>query len=303
MTRLIAGLALLMVMLAGIVGLAAAHERLPALPLPPADADFMYLRSPSAASRLALSYDALAADAYWIRALQYYGGQRLSPERGRNFDRLYPMLDLATSLDPHFNIAYRFGAIFLGEPFPAGAGRPDQAIALLMKGLASQPQRWEFAYDIGFVHYWWRQDYAQAADWFQRAADIDDAPSWLPPLAAVVLAEGGSRASSRLLWQQILETAEVDWLRRTAERRLQQLDAMDAIEQLSRIAAAYEQRAGVPLRGWDQLVRSGMLRGVPADPEGYPFVIEPRGAVGLHPDSPLNPLPVSPTPFRAAGAN
>jgi hypothetical protein len=95
----------------------------------------------------------------------------------------------------------------------------------------------------------------------------------------------------------------VDWLRRAAERRLQQLDAMDAIEQLSRLAAAYEQRAGVPLRGWEQLVRAGILRGVPADPEGYPFAIEARGAIALHPESPLNPLPVPPTPFRAAGAN
>ena len=30
------------------------------------------------------------------------------------------MLDLTTTLDPRFNIAYRFGAIFLAERYPAG---------------------------------------------------------------------------------------------------------------------------------------------------------------------------------------
>ena len=49
------------------------------------------------------------------------------------------MLDLTTTLDPLFNVAYRFGAIFLAEPYPGGAGRPDLAIALLEKGLQARP--------------------------------------------------------------------------------------------------------------------------------------------------------------------
>ena len=78
---------------------------------------------------------------------------------GRDFDLLYPLLDLTTTLDPRFNIAYRFGSIFLAEPPPGGAGRPDLAIALLEKGLRERPDKWEYMQDIGFVHYWWRRDY------------------------------------------------------------------------------------------------------------------------------------------------
>ena len=37
-------------------------------------------------------------------------------------------IDLTTALDPHFYIAYSFGAVFLAEDYPSGAGRPDQAI-------------------------------------------------------------------------------------------------------------------------------------------------------------------------------
>ena len=51
----------------------------------------------------------------------------------RKYELLFPLLDLTTTLDPYFTIAYRFGAIFLSERYPGGPGRPDQAIALLRK--------------------------------------------------------------------------------------------------------------------------------------------------------------------------
>ena len=70
----------------------------------------------------ARSFESLAADVYWIRAIQHYGGERLA-QGPRNYDLLYPLLDLTTSLDPYFSIAYRFGAIFLSEQYPGGPGR------------------------------------------------------------------------------------------------------------------------------------------------------------------------------------
>ena len=34
----------------------------------------LYVRSGEAAKRIALAFDVLAADVYWIRAIQHYGG-------------------------------------------------------------------------------------------------------------------------------------------------------------------------------------------------------------------------------------
>jgi hypothetical protein len=74
----------------------------------------LYVRSGAALKRIVLGFDALAADVYWIRAIQHYGGERVSgPRAGEKYKLLYPLLDLTTTLDPYFNIAYRFGAIFL----------------------------------------------------------------------------------------------------------------------------------------------------------------------------------------------
>ena len=41
----------------------------------------LYVRSPETVRRMALSYDALAADVYWIRAVQHFGGARLGATR------------------------------------------------------------------------------------------------------------------------------------------------------------------------------------------------------------------------------
>jgi hypothetical protein len=247
----------------------------------------MYVRSTQFVKRAVLSYDSLAADVYWMRALQHYGRTRLSQGGPKEYELLYPLLDLTTSLDPRFTIAYRFGAIFLAEPSPGGAGRTDLAVALLEKGLAAQPSRWEFAQDIGFVHYWWRHDYATAADWFERAAAVPGAPNWMGGLVAVTRAKGGDRETSRHLWAEILAGSEQDWLRVQAQFRLKQLDAMDQIDQLERLIEQYRRQTGALPRTWASLgVRA------PKDPDGFEYRVDPfTGTVTLDPASTINPLP------------
>lgn len=277
---------------AAVVGLQALEDRARTALIPGADAaDFLYVNSPATLRRASLSYDALVADLYWIRAVQYYGGTRLS-EGPKSYDLLYPLLDLTTSVDPNFDIAYRFGAIFLSEKYPGGAGRPDLGIALLQKGLRAQPEKWQFAHDIGFVYYWWLQDYMQAAQWFDRAADMPEAPDWLKPLAAVTVARGGDRMSSRTLWSEVVRNADADWLRVQAEFRLKQLDAMDGVDLMERVVQQYRARTGALPASWAEMIRAGALRGVPKDPTGTPFQLDPStGKVTLDPSSSLNPLP------------
>ena len=270
--------------------------------------DAVYLKSDKAVGRMSLGFRALNADLYWIRALQYYGGiqrahreGRQLPEAGPAYGSLYPFLDLATSLDPQFNIAYRFGAIFLSEPPPAGPGRADLAIALLNKGLAARPDKWEYMQDIGFVHYWWNHDYRAASEAFRKASEFPNAPWWLKSLAATTLSQGGDRRSSRIMWTVIAQTAGNDWLRNSAVRSLAQLDALDAIDALQKLADQYRDRAGTPLT-WPVLIAAGApLRGVPADPTGTPYELTPDGRVHLGKNSPLFPLP--PEPPGAAPAS
>jgi len=278
---------------AAAVGLEFGRERW--APLPPVSARYLYVRSDSVLRRLAVAYQTLLADVYWIRTIQHYGGDRLATDKRERYELLYPLLDITTTLDPRFMLAYRFGAIFLSEPFPGGPGRPDQAVALLRKGLAADPSKWQYVHDIAFVYYWQLGDSATAARWFQRAAEIPGAPNWLQPLAATMLIQGGDRASSRFLWRQLRDSAEQEWLRNVAERRLVQLDALDQIDRLAAAVHAYDRTVGPVRLTWDLLVRAGVFRGVPLDPTGVPYVLDPvRGTVTVSPGSDLFPMPVEP---------
>jgi tetratricopeptide (TPR) repeat protein len=252
----------------------------------------LYVKSGPALRRIALEYDALAADVYWIRAIQEYGGDRLAKAGTRKYELLYPLLDIATSLDPYFNIAYRFGAIFLSEGYPGGPGRPDQAIALLRKGISAQPTKWQYYHDVAFVYYWQLRDMEAAARWFRLAATQPNAPNWLEPVAATMLIEGGDRASARFLLQQILQSEEA-WLQRMARRGLMQVDALDLIDQLQQRVRRFPPPDGGPF-SWEWLIRRGVLRGVPADPSGAPFELDPgTGAVRVSPQSELHPMPAA----------
>jgi hypothetical protein len=278
-------LAVLPLLLAAAVGLQVMRDRDHRPFEPPAGA--LWFRSGEAVKRMALGYDTVLSDLYWMRAIVYYGGQRLQTTATPNYDLLYSLLDLVTTLDPRFNVAYRFGAIFLAEAYPSGPGRPDQAIALLQRGI-ERTGRWEYMHDIGFVYYWWLRDYPRAAEWFERAARVPGSPAWLKPLAATTLAVGGDRQSSRLIWQQLLESNDSEWLRGNAQFRLDQLDAKHAAA------------TGSVAQSWQVLAPALGLRRAPLDPAGVPLVINPTtGRVGLAADSPLVPLPDEPPPTLA----
>jgi tetratricopeptide (TPR) repeat protein len=280
-----------------------------AFPLETSDEETLYL-SQRATGRVVFTQRSLVSDLYWIRAIQYYGGRTkeakdrfsdalepppaLAAKAPVRFDLLYPLLDITTTLDPRFNIAYRFGAIFLSETYPHGPGRPDQAIALLEKGLAAMPDKWQYWQDIGFVYYWNVHDYRKAADAFKRGAAVPGAPWWMQSLAATTLGKGGDRGASRLLWKQIYETANNDFARNAARTKLQQLDAIEVIERLQHMVDELLRRTDTQITDWRPLIRAGVIPGVPLDPAGVPYELSSSSHVELSTASPLYPLPIEP---------
>ena len=252
----------------------------------------LWLQNADMMRKLALGFDTLVADIYWIRTVVYFGRQRLSERADKNYELLYPFLDFVTTLDWRFKTAYRFGAIFLAEDPPGGPGRPDLAVALLERGWRRSPQEWTYPHDIGFVYFWSYGDYVQAAEWYERASRLEGAPLWLKSTAASMLLEGGERQSAREIWQQMYDAAEDEWLRNEARTRLAQFDALDAIDALNVIAWRYQARTGRFPARWEELVRMRMLRGVPLDPAGVPYELDVRGEnVDVSRQSPLWPMP------------
>ena len=281
--------------LAGAMSLQVARERwYPAVASP---VDEVYFTSGDGVGRLALSFKSVLADVYWIRAIQYFAATRLKGAPAPATDLLYPLLDIATTLDPAFNIAYRFGAIFLAEGRDRGLSHPELAIKLLDKGFVNNPHKWHYLYDKAFVYYWTYRDARTAAHWFGEAGKVPGSAEWLPGLSAYMLAQGGDRRSSRFLFEQILQTAEHEYMKTTAQWRLGQLDVLDLIDQLNPVLDRYAVATGTRAASWEPLVAAGWLVGVPVDPDGLPLVIDRvSGHAALDPRSSFFPLPDEPPP-------
>ena len=209
-------------------------------------------------------------------------------------DLLYPLLDLTTSLDPSFKVAYRFGAIFL--PSHARRGRqPELAVALLEKGDSGDARQMGVLPDIGFVYSFHLHDYRSAAEWFRAGGEREGAPWWLPHACRGNAHARRDRQAARIMWRNMLDISDNDWLKRNAERRLMQLDALDQMDGLQRLVEQFAQRTGRRPAAWQDLGTAGLWRAIPVDPSGTPYVLDgDAGTVALSEISPIFPLPVAP---------
>src|ERR1043165_1078683 len=130
----------------------------------------------AAARRMSLRFNGLAADWYWMRALQYVGRKVLKHEAEQtefqlddlgslDLRLLYPLLDTTTTLDPQFMAAYEYGAVVLPEI------NVEDAIRLLQKGISANPSAWQLYHHLGYI-YWQRGDYARASEIYSAGARI-----------------------------------------------------------------------------------------------------------------------------------
>jgi tetratricopeptide (TPR) repeat protein len=246
-------------------------------------ADVLYMPSGKILRRLSLGYEGLLADIYWTRVVQYFGRRRLA--HATRFELLGPLLRITTELDPQLLIAYRYGSIFLAEKPPGGAGQPDQALALLRRGIVANPDYWRLWQDLGFIYYWDLKDYPSAAKVFRAGSERPGAMLWMRVLAASVAARGGEIESSRLLWREIGRQAGNEQIRKSAQEHLAALDAREQIDKLNALLNRFREREGRAARSLQDLLAAGYLTAAPRDPSGAPYVIGPGGQAALGPHS------------------
>ncbi|MGH9326757.1 MAG: hypothetical protein ACRD2B_08755 [Terriglobia bacterium] len=246
-------------------------------------AEWLYVSSGTLLRHMSFGYEGLLADVYWTRVVQYYGREHLS--KHPRFQLLGPLLRTTTTLDPHLLVAYRFGAIFLAEKPPDGAGKPAEALELLRRGIVANSGYWRFWEDMGFVYYWDLHDYAAAGRMFATGSERPGAEIWMKTLAAAVAAKGGEIHTSQVLWSQIYRTAENGSICKNAVEHLAALKALEDLRALDRLLFVYKSREGYSAKSFRDLMSAGILHGMPIDPSSSPYVIGTDGTARLGPGS------------------
>jgi tetratricopeptide (TPR) repeat protein len=247
--------------------------------------DEIVVRSANLTKLMSMEFAPLLADVYWTRAVQYYGDKHL--RRMSGLDLLWPLLDISTTLDPNLLPAYRFGAMFLADKKPVGAGRPDLAIQLIERGIRENPDYWRFYEDLGFIYYFDLKDYQRAAQAFLEGSKNPQALIWMKVMAAKIATEGDSRETSKFLWSDIYHSTKDEMMKKNALDHLKLLRVEEDCEALAGLNDEFEKRTGHLAVRIRELVDAGLLKGMPVDPEGYAYVVGKDGLVELGPNSPL----------------
>ena len=239
--------------------------------------DILYVTSGRALQRMSLGYRGLLADIYWTRAVQYFGEKHIIEDV--HYDLLDPLLNITTDLDPNLLVAYNYGAFFLSQKPPQGAGQPGKAVDLLQKGIRFNPDDWHLYFNLGFVEYMDRKDPKAAEEAFRRGSTRPGAHPFLRVMAASMAQKASDVDTAAALWTELYQTTQDKTIRENAERHLEALHVDHDIQELENRIAIFRQRNQRPPADWYDMVRAGLLRGVPADPTGAPYRLMPDGSV------------------------
>lgn len=235
-----------------------------------------------------LGFEGLLADWYWMRSLQYVGDKivrnglesiNIENLNSLNPRLLYPLLDNATELDPKFITAYSYGATVLP------AIDAQQAITLTEKGIVANPGEWRLYQYLGYI-YWRLGNYEKASEIYEKGSRIPGAPAFFRLMTAKMKTDSGSRDTARAIYSQMLEEAQDQQTKTTAELRLMALDSLDERDAIAAALQSFREKTGRCASAWPELLP--LLRNVQlpggrdfsvdagrnlVDPSGSPYIL------------------------------
>ena len=259
--------------------------------------------APETARRLALGFGGLAADWYWLNALQYVGRKieeqarstRLGFEQAVQLDRikavdsrvLVRLFDMIATLDPRFTAVYEFAAVVLP------AVDAEAAITLLEKGIRENPDQWYLHQQLAYI-FWQRGENLAAADAFRRGANMTTA-RWMEHMADNIEARGDDPQVARAMYARMYEQAQDEQVKEWARRRLMELQSLEERRAIRGVLSAFIKAQQRCPRDWTEVTAALASAGLPVsplgpplDPSGAPYmlVLSPLGCdVTLHPVS------------------
>ncbi|HET6983960.1 MAG TPA: hypothetical protein VFI53_17590 [Myxococcaceae bacterium] len=182
----------------------------------------IYLPTPRQARLMAVGFDQVMADWYWVEALQYFTDASQEINRYRN---LGDFLEVVVGIDPDFQYAYKFAGISI--PYDTGRfhfANTDRAIDFLERGVKRFPSNWELHFHLGFYYLNFRDDPPRAAEQFAAAAKLEGSPAYLKLFAARLFSVSGELDRARVFAETMLASATDPTERAQLEKRIQEID-------------------------------------------------------------------------------
>lgn len=255
-----------------IFGTGQVHDRTP--PPSPLELAGEFVPRPAVAKLASLGFDAALADYYWLRAVQIVGAAQADPAEHTRV--LAQLVDVVTTLDPWVDHPYRFAAVWLTD----GPESVRKANALLRRGIEHHPNEWRNYFYLGFNHFFYLGENAEAADVLARATLLPGAPPYLPRLVARLRSQSGTLETAGAFIAQLARDAEDETLRVNYLVALDEIDVERNARVLDHARARFRERRGRDIEFVDELVlgADAVLEALPdPEPTSLPVALR-RGA-------------------------
>jgi len=212
------------------------------------------------------------ADIVWLEAVQVSGSMKMSEG---DYNRLYELVNVVANFDPRFEIPYLMGGLLLGDS-------PDhsrEALQVLNRGKASHPSDWRFPFYIGYTYYFSLGDAPAAGESMMEAARLPGSASYLAGLASRLLTEAREPEAALSFLETIFQQESDPARRAVLERRIREVTVERDLQALESAVESYREKTGAVPRELSDLVRAGILSGIPKEPNGGRYLMEPGGKV------------------------
>lgn len=221
---------------------------------------------------LSLGHTLLASHFYWLRTVQYIGEERAEY---RGWEKLYPLAELVTDLDPGHGYAYQVAGVVLSS-----AGRIEESNAILEKGTRNVPDRYILPYLRAFNAFYHQGNWDLAARWVELAAKSPGAPDHVKQYVVAAWAKAGRAEAAIGFLENVLAETKDPETRKKLEEELRQARFESEAERLDGAVARYRARFGEAPPNLAAVARAGLVERIPADPWGGRYVIRADGRVG-----------------------
>jgi hypothetical protein len=246
-------------LLAALAGTALAHQRIP--PRLHSQEGEAFVPKPEFAKLMALGFDTLLADYYWLQAVLLVGGPSNPAEQAPQLRRF---IDVVTTLNPWVDHPYRFAAVWLTE----SEEDVREANRLLRRSFDYHPDEWRNYFYLGFNLFFYLQENAEAAEALLTASRLPGSPRYLPRLVARLRSESADIEAAAVFLQELVRTTSDEASAAEYQAALDEIEVEHNARALDRARKAYRQLSGSDIERVADLIRGShpVLRRLP-DPE------------------------------------
>ncbi len=235
-----------------------------------------FLPRPEFVRSASFGFTSLAADYYWLEAVQLVGAPTHA-DPSAFAEQIGQRLDIVTQLDPWVDHPYRFGAVWMIDSEKS----VRHADELLQRGIAYHPTDWRDRFYLGFNQFFYLEQNEAAANTLEAATRYPGAPVYLSRLVARLRADSDGLESAAIFLGELIRHAPDGRARAEYEKALDEIETERRARFLDQARAEYVRRNGKDITSPEDLVAgaSPVLRQLPAEPNGWEWTLNEKGEI------------------------